>query len=509
MDIFTMWEQILSSVQQQNPQYYKMFSEQIFPVSFQGNILTLTVSKAYLIGWIKNVYEQPLKSIVSALSGIENPEIIIQTNELQEKQTDTLPSTSQNSSVFHENPEPFPKKENEIQTGPAPIDLDALIPKTISEVSLPSLSEINRQNLISHETKTSNTKTRDQENSDFSTENNDQTFDNFISAQCNLLAYQAAQEVARSVVRHDYSMSLNPLFIYGPSGLGKTHLLHAIRNYIHQNAPEINSLFITSEGFTNELIRAITKSTQENFRKKYRTVDVLLLDDIQFFSNKDNSALEIFNTFNQLFENKKHIILTSDRVPEDLKGVEDRLKSRFSTGFIAEISPPDYEICCAILKNKAERESLPMTEDAIDYIASHVNKNIRVLEGAYNNVKIYCKTMRVPIDRKNVEIALQSIIKSSKELTADQIIDTVCRFYSVPRSRVLSPGRPQKIVIPRQVAMYLCRTELGESYPTLKEIFRKKDHTSIMYACEKTQKNMDENPQFKANVLQIRDLLRK
>ncbi len=503
MDIFILWEHILSSVKSQNPQYYKMFSEQIFPVSFEDNILILTVSKAYLVGWLKNVYEQPLKSAVTSLTGAAEPEIIIQTTETQENPISVSPATLQNDSIVREIPEPFPKNETAEQANPLPFDFHSIQPKNILEVSLPHLSDSVLQN-------TNNAPSKSSENeSETFFEYNDQTFDNFISAQCNLVAYKAAQEVARAVVHHDYSMSLNPLFIYGPSGLGKTHLLHAIRNYIHQNAPDIKSLFITSEGFTNELIRAITKSTQEQFRKKYRTVDILLLDDVQFFSKKENSALEIFNTFNQLFENKKHIIMTSDRVPEDLKGMEDRLKSRFSTGFIAEISPPDYEICCAILKDKSKRESLPMTEDAIDYIASHVNKNIRVLEGAYNNVKVYCKTMQLPIDRKNAEAALQSIIKSTQELTVDQIIDTVCRYYSVTRARVLGPGRPKKIVIPRQVAMYLCRNELGESYPALKEIFHKKDHTSIMYACEKTQKNMEEDPEFKATVLHIKDLLKK
>ena len=506
MDIFTLWEHILRSVKMQNPQYYKMFSEQIFPVSFQGNILTLTVSKAYLIGWLKNVYEQPLKTAITSLTGETSPEIIIQTTETQEISDSITPTVPDPDNVFRETPEPFPKNKTEEQSQSTPFDLTSITPKNISEVSLPDLSVSIAQNTPVSAAKTDSDPS---DVSDSSIEYNDQTFDNFISAQCNLIAYQAAQEVARAVVHHDYSMSLNPLFIYGPSGLGKTHLLHAIRNYIHENAPDIKSLFITSEGFTNELIRAITKSTQDQVRRKYRTVDILLLDDVQFFSNKDNSALEIFNTFNQLFENKKHIIMTSDRVPEDLKGLEDRLKSRFSTGFIAEISTPDYEICCAILKDKSERESLPMTEDAIDYIASNVNKNIRVLEGAYNNVKMYCKTMHVPINRKNAEIALQSIIKSTQELTVDRIIDTVCSFYSVSRTRVLGPGRPKKIVIPRQVAMYLCRDELGESYPALKEIFHKKDHTSIMYACEKTQKNMEEDPEFKATVLQIKDLLKK
>ena len=503
MDIFTLWEHILNSVKLQNPQYYKMFSEQIFPVSFEKNLLTLTVSKSYLVGWIKNVYEQSLKIIITSLTGVAEPEIIVQTTESKEENTTVSPSVSETDSVLHENPEPFPKNKAEDISNPMPFSLNEIKPKTISEVNLPDLSNLNfqRNSVSAIKTETNDI--------DAFIEYNDQTFDNFISAQCNLVAYKAAQEVARAVVHHDYSMNLNPLFIYGPSGLGKTHLLHAIRNYIHQNAPEIKSLFITSEGFTNELIRAITKSTQEQFRKKYRTVDILLLDDVQFFSNKDNSALEIFNTFNQLFENKKHIIMTSDRVPEDLKGMEDRLKSRFSTGFIAEISTPDYEICYAILKDKSKRESLPMTEEAMDYIASHVNKNIRVLEGAYNNVKMYCKTLQLPIDRKNTEAALQSIIKTTQELTVDQIIDTVCRYYSVTRTRVLGPGRPKKIVIPRQVAMYLCRNELGESYPALKEIFHKKDHTSIMYACEKTQKNMDEDPQFKATVLHIKELLKK
>ena len=503
MDIFTLWEHILSSVQSQNPQYYKMFSEQVFPVSFQGNILTLAVSKVYLIGWLKNVYEQPLKATITSLTGVTKPEIIIQTTEFHEEPKSISSTIEQTDSVFRESPEPFPKTKKDEQINPIPFNPNSITPKTISEVSLPNLSDSVSQNSDMSTVKT------ESEKADVSIEYNDQTFDNFISAQCNLVAYKAAQEVARAVIHRDYSMSLNPLFIYGPSGLGKTHLLHAIRNYIHENAPDIKSLFITSEGFTNELIRAITKSTQEQFRKKYRTVDILLLDDVQFFSNKDNSALEIFNTFNQLFENKKHIIMTSDRVPEDLKGLEDRLKSRFSTGFIAEISKPDYEICCAILKNKSKRESLPITEDAIDYIASHVNKNIRVLEGAYNNVKVYCQTLNLPIDRKNAEAALQSIVKSSQDITVDQIIDTVCRYFSVSRTRVLGPGRPKKIVIPRQVAMYLCRDELGESYPSLKEIFHKKDHTSIMYACEKTQKNMEEDPEFKATVLHIKDLLKK
>ena len=497
MDVFILWEQVLDYVKNKDPQYYNMFSEQIFPVSFQGNILTLTVSKPYLSGWIRNVYGLQLKHLLQDLSGVQNPEIVIETLPAQ---TD-MPAVPSVSASEHPN---IVLETTETPAAVSPLDLTALQPKSVNEITLPNIADVLPTR------KASVTETAKTEESEI-VKYNDQTFDTFISAQCNLFAYQASQEVARSVVNHDYSMNLNPLFIYGPSGLGKTHLLHAIRNYIHEHAPDIKSLFITSEGFTNELISAITKSTQESFRQKYRTVDVLLLDDVQFFSNKDTSAIEIFNTFNQLFENKKHIIMTSDRVPEDLKGFEDRLKSRFSNGFVAEISKPDYEICCAILKNKSERDSLSMSEDAIDYIASRINKNIRVLEGAYNTVKMHCKVNGLPITGETVKEALANnpYIKSSHELTVDRIIDTVCDYYSVSKTKVMGAGRPKKIVIPRQVAMYLCRNELQESYPALKDIFHKKDHTSIMYACEKVQKAIDSDPNFRSTIQHIKELLNK
>lgn len=510
MDVFSLWEQVLDYVKEHDPQYYNMFSEQIFPVSFQGNILTLTVSKAYLSGWIRNVYGKTLRNLLQELTGVERPEIIIQimSKGIEEKiTTDISPVSSvsrQEPNAETVNPFAFDLPTFQENPEPSPFDFSHIRPKSIDEVTLPNIADTLPQ-------KKDPVLPVKESNTDMHVEFNDQTFDNFISAQCNLIAYQAAQEVARSVVNHDYSMNLNPLFIYGPSGLGKTHLLHAIRNYIHDKAPDIKSLFITSEGFTNELISAITKSTQEKFRKKYRTVDVLLLDDVQFFSNKDTSAIEIFNTFNQLFENKKHIIMTSDRVPEDLKGLEDRLKSRFSTGFVAEISTPDYEICCAILKDKAERDHLEMSEKAIDYIASHINKNIRVLEGAYNTVKVYCKMkhLSITVDTAKEALANNQYIKSSHELTVDHIIDTVCDFYSVSKSKVMGTGRPKKIVIPRQVAMYLCRTELQESYSALKEIFHKKDHTSILYACDKIQNEIDNDPNFKSTVQRIRESLHK
>ncbi len=230
MDVFILWEQVLEYVKNKDPQYYNMFSEQIFPVSFQGNILTLTVSKPYLSGWIRNVYSLQLKHLLRDLSGVQNPEIVIETLPTQ---TDTPIITSVSAS---EHPSVV-LETTEAPTPVSPLDLTALQPKSVEEITLPNIADIlpTRKASVSETTKTDETE---------GVKYNDQTFDTFISAQCNLFAYQASQEVARSVVNHDYSMNLNPLFIYGPSGLGKTHLLHAIRNYIHEHAPDIKSLFI-------------------------------------------------------------------------------------------------------------------------------------------------------------------------------------------------------------------------------------------------------------------------
>ena len=332
------------------------------------------------------------------------------------------------------------------------------------------------------------------------------TFDTFVVGDSNKLAYAAARAVADAPAEH-----YNPLFIYGDSGLGKTHLLHAICNYIHENKPELSVLFVSSETFTNELIDAIQNHTMPKFRAKYRNLDFLLIDDVQFFGSKDATKMEIFNTFNDLFDKKKHIIMTSDRTPQDIDKLEDRLQTRFSSGLVAPISPPDYEICCIILQQRAEKLNITLPKDVVDYIASHINTNVRELEGAFNKLVTFSQIKKQTITLAFTKDALKDQIPldNRQELTVDFIIDTVCQYYGVKKDKLLGRGRPQKIVIPRQIAMYLCRNELNESYPTLRDYFHRKDHSTVLYACERVEKDIDRDPQTRASIEAIRKLLKQ
>ena len=342
--------------------------------------------------------------------------------------------------------------------------------------------------------------------------NYEYTFSTFVHGNCNEIAFQAAYAVAKTADHPDQAdQKMNPLFIYGPSGLGKTHLLHAICNYIHENKPELSVLFVSSETFTNELIDAIQNHTMPKFRAKYRNLDFLLIDDVQFFGSKDATKMEIFNTFNDLFDKKKHIIMTSDRTPQDIDKLEDRLQTRFSSGLVAPISPPDYEICCIILQQRAEKLNITLPKDVVDYIASHINTNVRELEGAFNKLVTFSQIKKQTITLAFTKDALKDQIPldNRQELTVDFIIDTVCQYYGVKKDKLLGRGRPQKIVIPRQIAMYLCRNELNESYPTLRDYFHRKDHSTVLYACERVEKDIERDPQTCASIEAIRKLLKQ
>lgn len=527
MDFFAIWEHVLSYVKEHDPQYFTMFSTQIFPVSFEGNTFTLKVQKAYLSGWLNAIYGQTLKDIIREQTGTE-PVLAFEfpvapassapaaVNAAPKAAAAPFPDPSPAPAVVREEAAPFPAEppfpeDAPLPERPLPIDVSAIKPRSADQVELPNIHEILQEQSGDPQTVLPGMTSTPPPAPKRVTEDKRNTFENFIYGNCNRMAYQAAKSVAEAASRMDYSSSLNPLFIYGPSGLGKTHLLHAIRNYVNDHAKTTRAVFLTSEAFTNELISAIKSQTQEKFRRKYRTVDVLLLDDVQFFGGRDSSAQELFSTFNMLFESRKHIIMASDRTPDDIKNLEDRLQSRFASGFVVQISPPDFEICCAILSKRAEQDGIHMPDDVIDFISSHINKNVRILEGAYNSVKVHCSMNHIPITLENAKEALKNsaYIKKTTELTVDRIIDTVCNYYSVNKGKLLGPSRPKKIAFPRQVAMYLCRSELGESYPALAEVFNKKDHTSVLYACEKIQDTLDTDPAFKKTMEHIQDLLRK
>lgn len=537
MDFFQLWDQILDYIDQHDHQYYQMFSYEVFPLSMSDTTLTISPKRPYLVRWIENVYKDKLEAIIFDLTGQHISLEIVPpmgqptgnpTPAPKEPAPPVMPPMP--TMAVHETPippapvesAPLPPIEEEpapaLDVDPFPADIvlpdvNQLKPKTAAEVVLPTMEDVSA---TLHEPSLFDTmpNAEPKKKSNLfqpNPVNEEYTFETFVHGNCNEMAFQAAKAVAQSANHPERSdQKLNPLFIYGPSGLGKTHLLHSICNYIHDNKPQLSVLFVSSETFTNELIDAIQKQTMPKFRDKYRNVDFLLIDDVQFFGSRDSTKMEIFNTFNDLFDKKKHIIMTSDRTPSDIEKLEDRLQNRFSSGLVVPISPPDYEICCIILQKRAEKNKVTLPKDVIDYIASHINKNVRELEGAFNKLVTFSHIKKEPITLEFTKDALkdQIPIDNNQELTVDFIIDTVCDYYGVKKDKLLGNGRPKKIVIPRQIAMYLCRTELNESYPTLRDAFKRKDHSTVLYACERVEKDLAQDPQTRAAVAEIRKKLK-
>ena len=259
------------------------------------------------------------------------------------------------------------------------------------------------------------------------------------------------------------------------------------------------------KGFTEALVHMPAGSVWEVYIPQNLAYGEREAGEIKPFSTL------IFNTFNDLFDKKKHIIMTSDRTPQDIDKLEDRLQTRFSSGLVAPISPPDYEICCIILQQRAEKLNITLPKDVVDYIASHINTNVRELEGAFNKLVTFSQIKKQTITLAFTKDALKDQIPldNRQELTVDFIIDTVCQYYGVKKDKLLGRGRPQKIVIPRQIAMYLCRNELNESYPTLRDYFHRKDHSTVLYACERVEKDIERDPQTRASIEAIRKLLKQ
>ena len=284
--------------------------------------------------------------------------------------------------------------------------------------------------------------------------NSQYTFDTFVVGSSNQHAFSAAEAVAE-----ERTMAYNPLFIYGQSGLGKTHLLYAIANRIQQKHPEYNIVYIRGEQFINEFIEAVRSGNNYEFKDKYRNADLFLIDDIQFIAGKDATQEEFFHTFNTLYENKRQIVLTSDRVPSDMLRLEDRLRTRFEWGLIVDIQPPDYETRWAITKNKALSLGLDLPDDVTDYIAENITNNVRQIEGTVKKIKAYHDLEKMPMDINNVSRAIKDMYKGKAQAvpTPELIISEVCRFYSIEESILRSNPRNKGSAEARQIAMYLIR----------------------------------------------------
>ncbi len=327
------------------------------------------------------------------------------------------------------------------------------------------------------------------------------TFSTFVKGNGNQLAHAAALAVAEAP-----ATAYNPLFIYGGVGLGKTHLMHAIGHYVIEQKPETKVLYTSSEKFTNELINAIKDDKNEEFRSKYRNIDVLLIDDIQFIGGKERTQEEFFHTFNALYELNKQIVISSDKPPKEILTLEDRLRSRFEWGLIADIQAPDTETRIAILRKKSQLERYDIPNEVLVYIANNIESNIRELEGALNRVIAYASLTGSPITLELAQDCLKQILAgiAVTNINHTTIMKVVSRYYDIAPDQFVTQKRSREVSYPRQVAMYLCRELTGMSLPKIGQVFGGRDHTTVMHACDKIQDEMEKSAELKRAIMEMK-----
>ncbi len=323
-------------------------------------------------------------------------------------------------------------------------------------------------------------------------------FENYIVGSSNRLAHAASLAVAERPAQ-----AYNPLFLYGGVGLGKTHLLHAIGNHCIKHRQSV--LYVTSEEFTNDLIDAIRTHTTPSFREKYRHIDILLIDDIQFIAGKESTQEEFFHTFNSLHGQDKQIVITSDRPPKALVTLEERLRSRFECGLAADIQPPDFETRVAILQSKSERMGRRIPDDIIGTIARRVQSNIRELEGSLTRVLALSDLSNLPLNAKLVDIALADLLPKPSTIEPSAVMTQVAGEFGVSVENLIGPDRRQEVVLPRQIAMYLLREDAHYSLPKIGNAMGGRDHTTVMYACQKVTDLLERDDKLRRQVIRIRE----
>jgi chromosomal replication initiator protein len=330
------------------------------------------------------------------------------------------------------------------------------------------------------------------------------TFSTFVVGASNQLPHAASLAVTESLGR-----KYNPLFVYGGVGLGKTHLLHAIGNGVRQRNPYARICYLSSEQFMNEFVSALAGARMDAFRKRFRRdSDVLLMDDIQFIAGKDRTQDEFFHTFNSLYEDNRQIVLTSDKYPQEIPDLEERLRSRFQWGLIADIEPPELETRIAILKRKADDEGIPLPNDVAMFLAEAIKSNIRELEGSLINLAAHASLEKRRIDLTFARETLNKVIALHQTvLTVDNVQHTVCKHFNISLGDIKGPRRHRSVAFPRQVAMYLCRKGLGSSYPEIGQQFGGKDHTTAMAAVRKIQRMMSEDVEVRCRIEALERLL--
>ncbi len=329
-------------------------------------------------------------------------------------------------------------------------------------------------------------------------------FSNFITGSSNQFARAAAEAVVDNP-----GTTYNPLFFYGESGIGKTHLMHAIGNAIAEEFPDKKILYVQSETFTNEMISAIKTAKSKEFREKYRNLDVLLIDDIQFITGKEGTQEEFFYTFEKLYSANKQIVITSDVPPEKMSRLEERLKTRFQQGLMADMQTPDYETRVAILEQNSLKSEYNISKDVIEFIAKNISSNVRNLQGALNKTVAHARVFGDDITIDLAKKALKDMIDENNvnDITIPSIIDTVARYYNITTKDIISPTRKSNIAFPRQIAMYICRIKTSYSLPVIGKYFADRDHTTVLYAVDKVAEKIKNDKEIENNVNELLDKL--
>lgn len=332
------------------------------------------------------------------------------------------------------------------------------------------------------------------------------TFDSFVVGQSNQFAHAASLAVAEN----PKEAHANPLFIYGGVGLGKTHLMHAIGHFMHRNDPTKRILYVTSEQFTNEFIASIQTNRNEEFRRKYRSQDLLLIDDIQFIADKESTMDEFFHTFNELHGRDKQIVLTSDKPPKDIQKLEQRLISRFAWGLVVDIQAPDLETRIAILRNKAQSDGFDVPDEVINYIATHVKSNIRELEGALSRVTAYSKLTTGVVSEETAAYVLKDIYENNKpvQITVSHIKEIVAENYNITVEQMDSKKRSRPLAYPRQIAMYLTRELTELSLPKIGQEFGGRDHSTVIHACDKIRSDIEKDTELAVEIESLQEKIR-
>lgn len=451
MNVEQAWQSVLGQLQMEMPRAsFDTWLRDTRPLSYQNGTLTIGVRNAYARDWL----ESRLASTVSRLLvGIMNASVAV----------------------------------NFIVNGN---DLEPVVEEAPHPVSSPETFEASQDwqsAAYDQPVRSSNMNPR-------------YLFETFVVGSGNRLAHAACLAVAEKPAR-----AYNPLFLYGGVGLGKTHLLHAIGNACQ--ARGLNVLYVSSEEFTNDMISAIRTHTNQAFREKYRSADVLLVDDIQFIAGKESTQEEFFHTFNTLHGQDKQIIVSSDRPPKSLNTLDERLRSRFEWGLTADIQPPDFETRLAILRSKAERTGRQLPDGILESIARRVQSNIRELEGALNRVVAFADLSGTPLTAQLVEVALADLLPQRSDVEPQKIIELVAREWQTSVEALLGRDRSQKIAQPRQVAMYLLRKETNASLPQIGEVLGGRDHTTVMYAIEKVASDIETKTDLRKRVVHIKQQL--